>query len=160
MDSKAKVIICITCVLITDGHGLQSKGHHLHHLCFDHRRPWTPNQKSSFASPVFWSQAAMDSKAKPIICITCVLITDGHGLQIKSYHSHHLCFDHRRPWTPNQKLSFASPVFWSQTAMDSKAKAIICITTSGRAPALLSKFRPPMPLLVMSTEGQLVKQCR
>jgi len=47
-----------------------------------------------------------------------------------------------------------------QTAMDSKAKAILCITTSGRAPALVSKFRPPMPVLVVTTEPQLVKQCR
>ncbi|KAF5842973.1 pyruvate kinase [Dunaliella salina] len=47
-----------------------------------------------------------------------------------------------------------------QTAMDSKAKAILCITTSGRAPAMVSKFRPPMPVLVVTTEPQLVQQCR
>jgi pyruvate kinase len=47
-----------------------------------------------------------------------------------------------------------------QSALDCKAKAILCITSSGRAPALVSKFRPPCPVLVVTPDLQLVRHCR
>lgn len=47
-----------------------------------------------------------------------------------------------------------------QTAMDSNAKAIICITTSGRAPGFVSKYRGPAPVIVVTPDEQLVRHCR
>ena len=46
------------------------------------------------------------------------------------------------------------------SAMDTGAKAIICITASGRAPALVSKYRPPLPVMVVTPDDQLVRHCR
>ena len=47
-----------------------------------------------------------------------------------------------------------------QMALDMKARAIVCFTSSGRAPRLLSKYRPPMPVLVVSGDHGVVMQCR
>jgi pyruvate kinase len=47
-----------------------------------------------------------------------------------------------------------------QSAIDCNAKAIICITASGRAPALCSKYRPNMPVFVVTPDPQLVRHCR
>lgn len=45
-------------------------------------------------------------------------------------------------------------------ALDMEAKMIVCFTSSGRAARLLSKYKPPMPVLVVSTEGCVVVGCR
>ena len=47
-----------------------------------------------------------------------------------------------------------------QSALDCNAKAIVCITASGRAPALVSKFRPGAPVIVVTPDEQLVRHCR
>ncbi|MEW5302336.1 MAG: hypothetical protein WDW36_005135 [Sanguina aurantia] len=47
-----------------------------------------------------------------------------------------------------------------QTAIDTGAKAIICVTTSGRAPGLVSKFKPGVPVFVVTPDAQLVRHCR
>lgn len=47
-----------------------------------------------------------------------------------------------------------------QTAIDCNAKAIICITASGRAPALVSKYRPGVPVIVVTPDDKLVQTCR
>ena len=47
-----------------------------------------------------------------------------------------------------------------QTAMDSNAKAIVIVTASGRAPGLVSKYRPPMPVIIVTPDEQLVRHCR
>ncbi len=36
----------------------------------------------------------------------------------------------------------------------------MCITASGRAPALVSKFRPPVPVAVVTPDVHLVRHCR
>lgn len=46
------------------------------------------------------------------------------------------------------------------TALDTAAKAIICVTSSGRAPALVAKYRPGAPVLVVTPDEQLVRHCR
>lgn len=46
------------------------------------------------------------------------------------------------------------------TAIDTDAKLMVCITTSGRAPALVSKYRPPVPVMVVTPDVQLVRHCR
>ena len=47
-----------------------------------------------------------------------------------------------------------------QSAIDCNAKAIICITASGRAPALVSKYRPHTPVFVVTPDEQLIRHCR
>ncbi|KAL6747633.1 pyruvate kinase [Haematococcus lacustris] len=47
-----------------------------------------------------------------------------------------------------------------QTAIDSNAKAIVCITASGRAPALVAKYRSPVPVIVVTPDEQFVRHCR
>ncbi|GLI64206.1 hypothetical protein VaNZ11_007398 [Volvox africanus] len=46
------------------------------------------------------------------------------------------------------------------TAIDTDATLMVCITTSGRAPALVSKYRPPVPVMVVTPDVQLVRHCR
>lgn len=46
------------------------------------------------------------------------------------------------------------------TAIDTDAKLMVCITTSGRGVALVSKYRPPMPVVVVTPDAQLVRHCR
>ncbi|GLC61308.1 hypothetical protein PLESTB_001741900 [Pleodorina starrii] len=46
------------------------------------------------------------------------------------------------------------------TAIDTDAKLMVCITTSGRAPALVSKYRPAVPVMVVTPDVQLVRHCR
>lgn len=45
-------------------------------------------------------------------------------------------------------------------AIDTGAKLIVCITASGRAPALVSKYRPPVPVVVITPDVHLVRHCR
>ena len=53
------------------------------------------------------------------------------------------------------------PAGWRvQTAIDVSAKAIVCITSSGRAPLLASKYRPHCPIIVVTPSEQLVRHCR
>ena len=47
-----------------------------------------------------------------------------------------------------------------QTSLDCNARAIFCITASGRAPALVSKFRPNAPVIVVTPDEQLIRHCR
>lgn len=47
-----------------------------------------------------------------------------------------------------------------QMALDMKAKAIVCFTASGRAAPLLSKYRPTMPVLVVSGDQSVVRASR
>lgn len=47
-----------------------------------------------------------------------------------------------------------------QMALDMQARAIVCFTSSGRAAPLLAKYRPPMPVYVVSAEDHVVKACR
>jgi pyruvate kinase len=47
-----------------------------------------------------------------------------------------------------------------QTAIDIGAKAIVCITSSGRGPQMVSKYRPPMPVFVVTSDKQLIRHCR
>ena len=47
-----------------------------------------------------------------------------------------------------------------QMALDMKAKAIVCFTASGRAAPLLSKYRPTMPVLVVSADSAVVRAAR
>ncbi|EFJ51783.1 hypothetical protein VOLCADRAFT_120419 [Volvox carteri f. nagariensis] len=48
----------------------------------------------------------------------------------------------------------------AMTAIDIDAKLMVCITTSGRAPALVSKYRPQVPVMVVTPDVQLVRHCR
>ena len=45
-------------------------------------------------------------------------------------------------------------------ALDMKSKAIVCFTASGRAAPLLSKYRPMMPVLVVSADSAVVRAAR
>ena len=45
-------------------------------------------------------------------------------------------------------------------ALDMKAAAIVCFTTSGRAAALISKYRPVMPVFVVSPDETVIRGCR
>eukprot|EP00798_Chlamydomonas_sp_ICE-L_P024511 gene24511-10113_t len=47
-----------------------------------------------------------------------------------------------------------------QSSIDANAKAIIVITNSGRAPGMVSKFRPSAPVFVVTPDAQLVRHCR
>eukprot|EP00798_Chlamydomonas_sp_ICE-L_P026970 gene26970-34984_t len=47
-----------------------------------------------------------------------------------------------------------------QSSIDADAKAIIVITNSGRAPGMVSKFRPSAPVFVVTPDAQLVRHCR
>jgi hypothetical protein len=47
-----------------------------------------------------------------------------------------------------------------QTAIDVGARAIVCITSTGRAPLLVSKYRPAQPVIVVTPDEQLVRHCR
>jgi pyruvate kinase len=47
-----------------------------------------------------------------------------------------------------------------QMALDMKARAIICFTTSGRTAPLLSKYFPIMPVLVVSSDQHILRGCR
>ncbi len=47
-----------------------------------------------------------------------------------------------------------------QSSIDSNARAIVCITASGRGPGLVSKFKPAVPVIVVTPDEQLVRHCR
>lgn len=48
----------------------------------------------------------------------------------------------------------------AQTALDIKAVGIVVITISGRAAALVSKYRPKVPVFVVSPDEDVLRKCR
>jgi pyruvate kinase len=71
------------------------------------------------------------------------------------------CYNFLRNHTP-KPMSGAEAVASSavQTAIDIGAKAIVCITASGRGPQMVSKYRPPVPVFVVAPDQQLLRHCR
>jgi pyruvate kinase len=74
---------------------------------------------------------------------------------------HHRRFDFIRSQTPCP-LDSAEGICSAavQMAIDMEATAILCFTSSGRASQWLSKYRPPMPVFVVSGEDSIVAACR
>jgi pyruvate kinase len=74
---------------------------------------------------------------------------------------HHRRFDFIRSQTPCPLESSEGVCSAAvQMALDMEAKAILCFSTTGRAPPLISKYRPPMPVFVVSEEPGVVAACR
>jgi Pyruvate kinase, alpha/beta domain/Pyruvate kinase, barrel domain len=75
--------------------------------------------------------------------------------------------DHRRrynflrSWTPKPMDSAAAVASSAvQLSLDLGAKAILCFTSSGRAPLLLSRYRPEAPVFVLTPDESKARQCR
>jgi pyruvate kinase len=45
-----------------------------------------------------------------------------------------------------------------KTAYDVQAKAIVCLTTSGKTARYVAKYRPQMPILVLTAMGHVARQ--
>jgi pyruvate kinase len=70
-------------------------------------------------------------------------------------------FDFLRSQVPSP-LESAEAVASSavQMALDMDAQAIFCFTTSGRAAPLISKYRPPVPVFVVTEDESIIVGCR
>lgn len=70
-------------------------------------------------------------------------------------------YDFLRNYTP-KPLSDSEAVASAavMAAMDIRAKIILVLTTSGRGAKLVSKYRPKMPIVVVSPNASVVRQCR
>jgi pyruvate kinase len=75
--------------------------------------------------------------------------------------------DHRRrynfirSWTPKPMDSAAAVASSAvQMSLDLGATAILCFTSSGRAPLLVSRYRPEAPVFVLTPDEGKARQCR
>jgi pyruvate kinase len=66
------------------------------------------------------------------------------------------CMAERGSLTPAESVCSSSVM----TAMDIGAKLIIVLTESGDTARMLSKFRPPMPILVFTGMEHIARQCQ
>jgi pyruvate kinase len=73
---------------------------------------------------------------------------------------HRLAFEDLRKTTgPTNSATETIAIACVEAAIKCSAKAIICLTTSGKSAHLMAKYRPMCPIFAVSRDHQTVRQC-
>jgi pyruvate kinase len=73
---------------------------------------------------------------------------------------HRLAFEDLRKTTgPTNSATETIAIACVEAAIKCSAKAIICLTTSGKSAHLMAKYRPLCPIFAVSRDHQTVRQC-